>query len=474
MLTLALSEAGGRALALAIAAAVALAVWFVALAVLALASRADLPDPLGATSDFGGEESPAVAGFLVNRWEVGHEAVPATLLDLAAKKVVAIDQVAPDRFVCRVRSAAASSAAADLADYERQVLDHVRGLTSDGVVPCEALTTGPEADSKGWWERFRKAVVADARRQGLSRSRWSKVAITALGVVAVGPAMLAAAALVVAPSDKSSSSSSKDDNPAVGALALGFVGWFALMAIPFSLRAERDTEAGRAAAARWLGLREYLQDDELFDEAPPAAVAIWDRYLAYGAAMGVAAGAVRALPLGAESDTEAWSSYGGRWHVVRVRYPSKLPPGWGSHPLKVTAKGLGILVVFGTFVRTLAAPLAGAIGDFFDKARTEGQQTVALVATAIAVVLLAVLAVVVLRAAAMFLLGASDLFAKRNLEGQVLRLRNGYLALDDGTRPKVRAWRVEPARLGPATRGAVVRVTASPRLGYVSNLERSA
>ncbi len=471
MLVFALSSAGERALGFAVAAAVALAAWLLLLAVLALASRPDLPQAAAATSDFGGKESPAVAGFLANRWEVGHEAVPATLLDLAARKVIAIDQVAPERFVCRVRSSAPTGG---LADYERQVLDHVRALATAGVVPCEALTTGPEADSKGWWDRFRKAVVADARRQGLSRSRWSKGATIALGVVATAPAILAATAFVLAPTDKANTSSSKDDNPVAGALGLGFVAWTGLMALPFSLRAERDTKAGRAAAARWLGLRDYLHEDEAFDEAPPAAVAIWDRYLAYGAAMGVAAGAVRALPLGAESDTEAWSSYGGRWHVVRVRYPSKWPPGYGSHPLKVAAKGLFVLAVFGTFLRTLAGPLATAIGDFIDKRPPDDQRTVALIVTAIAGLILAVLAVVVIRSAVMALAGLSDLFAKRTVEGLVIRLRGGYVAVDDGASTKVRAWRVEPARMGAAARGAVVRVTVTPRLGFVRHVERSA
>src|SRR5436853_4254203 len=135
MLILALSKDGERALALAIAAAIALGVWLLVLVVLALVTRPDLPAATAATSELGGKESPAVAGFLVNRWEVGREAVPATLLDLAARKVVDIDQVAPDRFVCRLRSSATASATASassaasaatpgLTDYARQVLDH--------------------------------------------------------------------------------------------------------------------------------------------------------------------------------------------------------------------------------------------------------------------------------------------------------------------------------------------------------------
>src|SRR5205807_2179091 len=83
-------------------------------------------------------------------------------------------------------------------------------------------------------------------------------------------------------------------------------------------------------------------------------------YLAYGAAMGVAAGAVRALPLGSESEREAWSAYGGRWHVVRVRYPARFPPGWGRHPVAATARALATLAVAVFVVTRLGPALAGA------------------------------------------------------------------------------------------------------------------
>jgi hypothetical protein len=459
---LALSEAGQRAATLGGGAAVALGVWLVLLAVLALATRPNLPDAMPPSSDFPGDESPAVVSFLVDRWDVGHEAIPATLLDLAARKVVAIDQVSPERFVCRLRRREHQP---DLTDYEKQVLDHVRTLASpDGVVPCEALTTGPEEESKGWWERFEKAVVADARSKGLSRSRWGRPALMALGVAAVAPAVLAAAAFVAAPTEESSSSS-EDDNPVVAFLGLSFLGWSALMTIPYKLRAERDTPAGRAAASRWLGLRDYLAENEAFGEAPPAAVAIWDRYLSYGAAMGVAAGAVRALPLGAESDREAWSAYGGQWHVVKIRYPVRFPPGYGSHPLAAAGKGLLIAGFFGMVVRTIGPPLLEAIRDF---APTSGW---ARLAEAGFGVMLGILGFVVLRGLALLVGGLVDLFARQEVEGLVVRLKGTYLAVDDGQRREVRAWRVQPLKLGGAVRGSVVRVHATRWLGYVSGVE---
>jgi hypothetical protein len=470
---LALSEAGQRAAGLAVAAAATLAVWCALFAVLALASRPRLPDAAPAAQDLPGREPPAVVGFLVNRWELGRETVPATLLDLATKGAVALEQVAPDRFVCRVRQ----TVPAGLTAYEEQVLDHVRGLASGGVVPCEALTTGPEAQSKGWWDRFQKAVVADARRRGLSRGRWSKGALVALGVVAVAPAVLAAAALVLAPtksstsSSSSSSSSSSDDNPVGAFIGVAVLGWGALMAVPYSLRAERDTPEGRAAAAKWLGLRRYLAEDQAFDQAPPAAVAIWDRYLAYGAAMGVAAGAVRALPLGSESDRSAWSSYGGRWHVVRVRYPDKFPPGWGKHPLAAFAQALAILGGVALVGAEIGPSLFGAVGDVLRSSRAGGWHGYALVGAGVFVLVVAVAVLYVVRTALLLALAAPDLFSRSHVEGIVIRMRAGYLAVDDGEHARVRAWRVEPAKLAGVARGTIVRATVSPRLGHVFQLE---
>jgi hypothetical protein len=55
------------------------------------------------------------------------------------------------------------------------------------------------------------------------------------------------------------------------------------------------TDEGRVAAAHWLGVRDFIGDHGNFDDLPPAAVAVWDRYLAYGAAMDLSDDAVNGL-----------------------------------------------------------------------------------------------------------------------------------------------------------------------------------
>ncbi len=467
LLALTRAESAAR---LGIGAAVALAAWFLLLGLFAVVTRAREPDAGPPAMEMGGDEPPAVVNLITGGWELGREAVPATLIDLAARRVVSIDSAGLDRFVLRV----GGDAPADLTPYEQQVLDHVRRLAApDDTVAAEALTTGPEEDSKAWWKRFEAAVVDDARERGLSRPRWSKWMLTVLAATALVPAALAALALVVLPSDDSG----EDENPVGAFLGLTALAWFPLMAVPGKLRAERDTAAGREVAGRWLGLKQHLEGSGGFEDAPPAAVAIWDRYLSYGAALGVAPGAVRALPLGSESDTVAWSHYTGRWRRVRIAYPKRIPPGWGRHPALATAIGLAGLLG-GLFVaRIFFPPMADVASQLVESLGDEGFDPLDLVGAVVFGIPAVVAAVLVARSAVMLLASVPDLFVTKEVQGVVLRFRrrekDTYVAVDDGTRPAIRAWRVDPAVAAGVGQGSIVRATVRPRLGHVLQLHRS-
>lgn len=472
LLALTRTETAAR---LGVGAGVALILWLVLLGVLAVISRARRPDPAPASIELGGDEPPAVVSMLANGWEVGREAVPATLLDLAARKIVSIDAAGPDHYVVRVPAKGSAKVAGNLLPYEEQVLDHVRQLAGpDGTVPGEALTTGPEAESARWWKSFASAVNKDARARGLSRGRWSGWMTALLSMTAFAPAVLTALAVVVLPNNRSSDS----DNPIGAFIGLVIIVWGVLVAIPGKMRAERDTGRGREVAARWLGLRVYLHQDQAFAEAPPAAVAVWDRYLAYGAALGVAAAAVRALPLGAESDRVAWSAYGGRWRMVRIHYPKRVPPGWGRHPAAATAIALGTLVVAGAMGRLLFPALGDVVSRLGDEIRDHGLDGLALLGIGLLVVPALVIAFWLARSLFMLAVAVPDLFTRRVVEGVALRVhvrQQPYLAVDDGTRRELRAWLVDSALLGSSgvARGSVVRATVSPRLGHVFRLEKS-
>jgi len=470
LLALTRSQLAARA---GIAAGVAFALWLVVLAALAALSRARRPDAEPASMEMGGDEPPAVVTMLTGGWRVGREAVPATLLDLAARKLLTIEGVGPDRFVVRLRPLPVGL---KLAPYEDQVLGHVRRLAApDGTVACEALTTGPEGESQGWWKTFEAAVIKDARDRGLSRSRWSRWMLTILTVTALAPAVLVALAIVVLPPQHGG----KDDNPVGGFLGLTAMVWVPLSAVPRKLRAERDTPEGRAAGARWLGLREYLGEDGSFSGAPPAAVAVWDRYLSYGAAMGVAAAAVRALPLGSESDTVAWSHYGGGWRMVEIDYPKRVPPGWGRHPALASAIGAASLAVGLLVARVFFPAMVDAASRLLDSVRDHGFRLFDVLGVVLLGIPTMVTAIWLVRAGGMLLAAVPDLFVRRQVEGVVLRIRphekQPYLAVDEGGQPKIRAWLVEPTVLYGAglSQGDAVRATVSPRLGHVFSLAQS-
>jgi hypothetical protein len=293
-----------------------------------------------------------------------------------------------------------------------------------------------------------------------------------LGATALVPAALAALAIVIVPPQDNA----KEDNPIGAFFGLTALAWFPLMAIPHKLGAERDTPAGREAAARWLGLREHLEGSGGFSDAPPAAVAIWDRYLSYGAALGVAAGAVRALPLGSESDTVAWTSNGGKWRMVRIDYPKRIPPGWGKPPALAALIGAASLLG-GLFVANIFFPLmADTAGTLFDSTKDQGFDPVNLIGVAILAIPTVVTAVWLVRAALMLRAAVPDLFARREVGGVVLRIRReekaSYLAVDEGSGTRLKAWLVPPAILDAAGlgQGSPVSATVSPHLGHVSRL----
>jgi hypothetical protein len=437
---------------LLVAAVAVTVLWLVLLLAAAFATRSRDVDAAPATMELG-EESPAVVDLLTNDWRVTPDAVPATLLDLAARGFVDLDQHGEGRTVCRVRRSAGGS----LVLYERMVLEHVARLAVDGVVPAQALTTGPQDASARWWRSFKDAVVDDARARGLTRERWSWPVERLLRLAALVPAGLAVllANAVVGLN--------------LGTVVAGGMLWVALTGLVKRFRDQRDTPAGVEAAAGWLGVRAYLGGNEVFASLPPAAVAIWDRYLAYGAALGVATAALRALPMGAEDDHRAWSSFGGRWRVVRVRYP-RLRLVWGRPPVVALLVGVGV-AGGGYVLLRLMLWLRGATGEAGD--------WVGLVVTVLALAVLAVLAVLgwggwtALRAVV-------DLGSRREVEGQGVRLRSWrrgenerdcFAAVDDGRSGKVRAWVVSAATYARLWEGVTVSATVGPRLGYVFRVE---
>ncbi|HEX2296705.1 MAG TPA: hypothetical protein VHN37_15535 [Actinomycetota bacterium] len=436
--------------------AAAIAGWFLFLASIWTVRYPRRPRPDPETTELGAE-TPAVANLLAHRFKATRDAVPATLVDLAARGLVEIEDRGIGDFYCRV-----TGRSAELLPYERLLLDHLRDVSSGGVVPAAALTTGPQDRSKAWWGKFRDEVVADTQSRGLSRDLWDKRVCGALFLGCALILLLFELAIGFNDPEQVVSSGLMD-----GVMVAGLAAFCAAIAAAASKR-QTSTDAGDRAAARWLGVKRALEESPSFELLPPSGVVVWERHLAYAAALGAAPQSIRSLPMGAESDTEAWTASSGEWRKVRVRYP-RLRPGWGRHPLLALTIG-GIGTYLGYNIIRVATRDIGFHDTWLAAAGT--------VATALGIVVLA-------RSLPQVALGFLDLFSKRLVTGTVLRARTRwspvpylsqrddseslrfFVAIDDGRSESLTAYRVKPSLYRALPQGSMAELEVTPNLGYV-------
>lgn len=459
----------GAELALLYGAGVAAVLWLLLAGVLWFASRPRFPDPAPATTDLGAEP-PAVANMLVNRWNLTRLAMPATLIDLAARRVLGIEDYAGGRHVVRIRSNQPEGE--PLTPYEEQVVELVRTRATGGSAPVEALDLGASKQADAWWKRFSDAVEKDARERGLARGRWTqrdRVLLSAGLAVVLG---LFGLAFSLAEVGQTAEDDESDRWVWVGAAGFAWVGatlWFARTG------ALRETGLGREVCARWLGVRQYLRESAAFGDLPPGAVAVWERYFAYATAFGLAHTAARALPFATDDPGTAWSRYSGQWEQVRVTYPTRFM--FGQMPAKVFLYGLGLTAFWGfigLYLLPVSAQLAWDIGtDLIEDGDLADSNAQLGLAVGIAAVVAGLGAYVLYRlidGVARLLLGLFDVGKSVTVTGEVANIYQGRVALADGVADEVRAWWPSTGS-PPLRRGQVARVTMSPRLCYVTKVE---
>lgn len=415
-----------------------------------------------------GSEPPAIANLLVHDFTLTRDAVAATLLDLAARGHLRVEEVGPGSLVCRLHGPEPTG----LTAYEQQVYDTMRDACSNGSVPVEVLTREIHHQPRRWRTTFERAVLDDARTCELIEPRWTRMSATLL-VFAVLGVVVAAAAVVTA------AGSGGHDAPWTIPVVIAWFGVYVVCYVPDWLvdgGRQRGRPAGRAAAARWLGVRRQLAADASFPDLPPTAVAIWKRYLAYGVALGIAHSASTALPLGDDDRPIAWSAATGSWRRVHIRYPRFVPPAWGRAPARAVVAGLATTALGVWLVVVLwrpspphpDPPLSTAAADVVGSAKP----------------LLWVAAALLLAWGIPVLVGALvDLRGARTVIGQVVctRQRLGpwlwpamprlptrcFIALDEGEGDRLRAYRVAQDQYDSVVERQLVTMRITPRLGHV-------
>lgn len=144
--------------------------WIAAIALTALCTRPWRPAP-ARPSLTPRDEPPAVVSLLAGRLK--QDGYPATLLDLAARGWIGLDEAEPSRVMCRPAAGRADDPG--LTPYERRALAHLELRAAGmGAVPGTALDTGFENGEDEFRKPFRDEVRADARGRGLLRSRMGR------------------------------------------------------------------------------------------------------------------------------------------------------------------------------------------------------------------------------------------------------------------------------------------------------------
>ena len=265
------------------------------------------------------DEPPAVVNLLISRLVDAPQVASATLLDLAARKIIDLHEVAADAEHTLVRLGD-RELSRDAPDYERRVVDRVAEVAGRTFTPVARLVERYADGGRAWQRRLVREAVLDARRRGLVTS--SDVGC-GLGIVA---AALAGAALLAPLVPRSG-------QPHAGTIVVVLVGSWVLGSLILgwlmanvglgekATSPDRYTAKGREATAHWLGVASWLRSHDTLRDLPPGAVAVWDRYLAYGVALDAMPNAVRVLDLETVGQrSELTSSHTGTPRTVRVRY----------------------------------------------------------------------------------------------------------------------------------------------------------
>lgn len=420
-------------------------------------------------------ETPGVVDMLTTDATVTAAGFRATVIDLAARGWLRV--LPPDEGddLARVRPAAEAYHGDALRPHERLVLQHVIArFTTDRAIPVRYLAVDVRSS---WWKRFARLVADEARHSGLITRRWRPMDLIVPG------ALTAAAGLCWYAGWRGGSDVAVIDSieRRLAAVALGVALVVLVVRFARALGGHESTltNEGVVAARQWLAIRQRLAQSGFADLAP-SAQAVGDRRLAYATAMGLAGGAAIELPLAREDHYRAWSSVGGKARLVRVEYPWRF--GYGLAPYLAIVAGV-IIWLIGLRLRSWSDSVARGEGFTWAYEQLPEQDwLIADMATAVGFASFAPILLGIWLTVA----GLADLFGTVERTGVVLRARRPvevsplprrmrrvldrdryrvFVAIDDGSRDSITAWRATERNAVP--QGATATVKASRVFGRV-------
>jgi len=446
---------------------IAIACGLLGLAIAAgLATRAATPTTSPASSPGDLTESPALVDHLLGDGMVSTMALPATVIDLADRGHVTLDQPITASTPIRTDGDRRSDDR-DLLGYELNVLERL-GAT-DQLTMADLSWTDSEGPNR-LHRSFDATVGREARRRNLTAARfplWGGLAVLATvvaGGVAFGRAL-------------------PDDGVDVQWNLPSLVTLFVLLTDALVASAvlipdvRQRTPTGNETVARWLDARARAEAGDYGEPLRPAHRAVLD----------LAPHPLDGSDVVATDPRRLWSrTLHGYCRPLRVGYPRWWPPGAGRPPLLIVALGSVGLAAVGAVA--LAIWRRGYGIDWIDFSDIGPTRSVAIVTWTI-------LCVGGVLAATMIAVALLDLFSYQTRNGTLSTTRTGigspvaagrwsaalsrllpglshrrFLVVDDGHSDATRALVVSARVQSSSPPGQPVDLVASPILGHVRSV----
>lgn len=232
------------------------------------------------------DDPPAVVVGLMHSGTIKPEAFSATVMDLAQRGYLAIEEVTEKRIFRDKKDWRFTRQKAEdeaLAPYERKIM---KRLFHDGMSTTQSDLTAwaksHPSEAKSFWEGFEKNVNTDLKaRKYVKGGRALPYFLNFVLVAAVE----AAGVLAI------SSGLAKGIGLGLACLVTG-----ALLLVGTLLLRSRTPE-GAQRASEWKAFGHMLRDFSRMEEAPIGHLVLWERYLVYAAALGVSEHLAKALAM---------------------------------------------------------------------------------------------------------------------------------------------------------------------------------
>jgi uncharacterized membrane protein len=259
------------------------------------------------------DDPPAVVEGLLSQGSVDERGFTATVFDLVRRGVMDAEPVSVDRSTWMgMKTETITDLQLSLVDtsqplspHERSVVEVMGRVLSDGPQPLnefrDRIREDAAANASTYKEFRSQAVDAVALRGLLDRSGLQALVLGGLLILVLFAALGGLAWWLVGP-----------EVAGTVLLPLLFIGAVLNVVIFGAFAAARKgwvrrTREGALLAERWEAFRRYLRDFSRLEEAPAISLALWDRFLVYAIALGVAEEVLEAARLRAPEELERTS-----------------------------------------------------------------------------------------------------------------------------------------------------------------------